>query len=61
LPFKHWRTPLLGEGVAEADAVPLGFVELVRVDVGAALVDDLRVVGVLPVHVPNAELQPVPQ
>ena len=33
----------------------------VRVEVEAGLVDDFRVVGVLPVQVPKAELQPVPQ
>jgi hypothetical protein len=33
----------------------------VRVDVEAGLVDDFRVVGVLPVQVPKAELQRVPQ
>lgn len=33
----------------------------VRVDVETGLADDFRVVGVLPVQVPKAELQPVPQ
>jgi hypothetical protein len=33
----------------------------VRVDVGAGFVEDLRVVGVLPLQVPKAELHPALQ
>jgi hypothetical protein len=61
---KQVAPPLLEPQVASVDTFFVGVEDGaadVRVDEDAGLVDDFKVVGVLPVQVPKAELQPVPQ
>lgn len=61
---KQVAPPLLEPQVASVETFWVGVGDGaadVRVDVGAGFVEDLRVVGVLPLQVPKAELQPALQ
>ena len=61
---KQVAPPLLEPQVASVETFWVGVEDGtadVRVDVGAGFVEDLRVVGVLPLQVPKAELHPALQ